>query len=686
MPNRLQHETSPYLQQHADNPVDWWPWGEDALALARRENKPILLSIGYSACHWCHVMAHESFEDPGVAAQMNRLFVNIKVDREERPDLDQIYQSAHQMLAKRNGGWPLTVFLTPDGSPFFSGTYFPKEPRYNLPGFPDLLDRIDHAFRDQRTAIDEQSQALRAALARGTAAGRAHPSDFSATPLQSLRDGLASTFDDEHGGFGGAPKFPHPADLEFLLRHFAATGDEQARDMALKTLRGMAEGGIFDQLGGGFARYSVDGWWNIPHFEKMLYDNGPLLALYADAWTLTGDPLFARTAEQTAAWVLREMRLPEGGFASSLDADSEHEEGKFYVWDKAEIRSLLDEREFRVFSRYYGVARPPNFEETRWHFYIAKPLAGIAAGLGLTEAEAEAILAGARAKLFAHRETRIRPGRDDKLLVSWNALMIHGLAHAARVFDRPDWLAAATSAIDFIRDTLWRDGRLLATCKDGRAHLNAYLDDHALLIAGLLESLQATYRAEDLAFAEDLADAMLDDFEDHAGGAFFFTRHDHETLIHRPKTGHDNAMPAGNGVAAQVLGRLGHLTGETRYLAAAERTLQAFYPAMRASPMGFASTAIALAEHLAPPSVLVLRGEPEALPDWQRQAISTYRPALLCLALRPGLRGLPPSLDKPVAEAVNAWLCFGVNCLRPFTTWPALETELIRIGKPAGEV
>jgi hypothetical protein len=686
MPNRLQHETSPYLQQHADNPVDWWPWGEEALELARRENKPILLSIGYSACHWCHVMAHESFEDPEVATQMNRLFVNIKVDREERPDLDQIYQSAHQMLAKRNGGWPLTVFLTPDGSPFFSGTYFPKEPRYNLPGFPDLLERVDHAFRDQRTAIDEQSQALRAALARGAAVGRAHPSDFSAAPLQSLRDGLASTFDDEHGGFGGAPKFPHPADLDFLLRHFAATGDEQARDMALTTLRGMAEGGIFDQLGGGFARYSVDGWWNIPHFEKMLYDNGPLLALYADAWTLTGDPLFARTAEQTAAWVLREMRLPGGGFASSLDADSEHEEGKFYVWDKAEIRSLLDEREFRVFSRYYGVARPPNFEEMHWHFYIAKPLAGIAAKLGLAEAEAEAILAGARAKLFAHRETRIRPGRDDKLLVSWNALMIQGLIHAARVFDRPDWLAAATTAIDFIRRTLWRDGRLLATFKDGRAHLNAYLDDHALLVAALLESLQAGYRAEDLEFAEDLADAMLDDFQDEGSGGFFFTRHDHETLIHRPKTGHDNAMPAGNGVAAQVLGRLGHLTGEARYLAAAERTLQAFYPAMRSSPMGFASIGVALAEHLAPPSVLVLRGDAGALPDWQRKVARAYRPALLSIALPVGLRGLPPSLDKPASDEVNAWLCSGVNCLRPFATWPVLETELMRIGKPVVEV
>ncbi len=679
MPNRLQHETSPYLQQHAGNPVHWWPWCDEALELARREDRPILLSIGYSACHWCHVMAHESFEDAEVAALMNRLFVNIKVDREERPDLDQIYQSAHQLLARRGGGWPLTVFLTPDGTPFFSGTYFPKTPRYQLPGFPDLLEQISVAFRNQRAAIDEQNASLRAALARSDATGRAHPSDFSPAPLKALIATLASTFDTRHGGFGEAPKFPHPADLDFLLR----SGDATARDMALKTLRGMAGGGIFDQLGGGFARYSVDERWNIPHFEKMLYDNGPLLALYADAWALTGEPLFARIAEQTAEWVLREMRFPEGGFASSLDADTEHEEGRFYVWDKAEVRSLLDEREFHVLSRHYGLARAPNFEGRHWHFHIAEPLDDVAANLGLEEAEAAALLASARARLFARRETRVRPGRDDKLLVSWNALMIHGLIRAARVFDRPDWLAAATRAIDFIRSTLWRNGRLLATCKDGRAHLDAYLDDHAFLINALVESLQAGYRAEDLEFAEDLADAMLDDFQDQAGGGFYFTRHDHETLIHRPKGAHDSAMPSGNGIAAQVLGRLAHLTGETRYLAAAERTLQAYYPALRASPGGYASIAVALAEQLAPPPVVVLRGPAADLPAWQRKLAAHYFPGLLVLALPTGLRGLPPVLDKPASDAVNAWLCRGVECMPAASAWASLEAELIKIGKPA---
>ena len=686
MPNRLQHQTSPYLLQHADNPVDWWPWCQEALDLARREGKPILLSIGYSACHWCHVMAHESFEDAEVAACMNERFINIKVDREERPDLDQIYQSAHQMLARRNGGWPLTVFLSPDGVPFFSGTYFPKQPRHRLPGFLDLLTRIDEAFRTQRTAIDEQNQGLQAALARHDAGAYAHPADFSSAPLDALRDALSSTFDRVHGGFGAAPKFPHPADLDFLLRRFAATGDEGAREMVLVTLRHMAEGGLFDHLGGGFARYSVDDRWNIPHFEKMLYDNGPLLALYADAWQITGEPLFARVVEQTAEWVIREMSLAGGGFASSMDADSEGEEGRFYLWDKAEPRALLSETEFAIVARHYGLARRPNFEGSHWHLHVAEPLGRIAEDLGIGETEARQLLDGARRTLFARRALRTPPARDDKLLVSWNALMIQGLARAARIFGRRDWLVAATAAVDAIRDGLWVEGRLLATSRAGKAHLNAYLDDHSLLISALIELMQSHFRPVDLAFAEDLADALLDDFEDRGRGGFFFTRHDHEALIHRPRSAHDGAMPSGNGVAAQALGRLGHMTGETRYLDAAERTLQAFYTALRQSPSGYASLALALAEQRQPPSLLVLRGPAGSLAPWLERLASRYLPHVLCLALPGDIAGLPPVLDKPVGADVNAWLCSGVECLRPFATWPALEAELMRIGKPAGEV
>jgi len=686
MPNRLQHQTSPYLLQHADNPVDWWPWGQEALDEARRQDKPILLSIGYSACHWCHVMAHESFEDEAIAARMNQLFINIKVDREERPDLDQIYQSAHQMLARRNGGWPLTIFLTPDGVPFFSGTYFPRESRHRLPGFPEVLTRIDEAFRTQRAAIVEQSHGVVAALARHDGGVRAHSADFSPAPLDALRDTLFSTFDRENGGFGGAPKFPHPVDLEFLLRHHAARGDDAARDMVLTTLRHMAEGGIFDHLGGGFARYSVDDRWNIPHFEKMLYDNGPLLALYADAWQMTGEPLFARVAEQTAEWVLREMSLEGGGFASSLDADSEGEEGRYYIWDRAEVRALLDEARFSIVARHYGLARRPNFEGEHWHLHVAEPLERIAEDLGIGEAEARALLDEARKTLFDRRALRVRPARDDKLLVSWNALMIKGLARGARVFGRSDWLAAAFAAVDAICDTLWVDGRLLATARAGKAHLNAYLDDHALLISALIELMQTRFRPGDLAFAEDLADALLDDFEDRGRGGFFFTRHDHEALIHRPRSAHDGAMPSGNGVAAQVLGRLGHLTGETRYLDAAERTLQAFVTALHQSPAGHASLALALAERLQPPAVLILRGPEEKAVLWAKQLASLYLPSVIGLVLPEGIQGLPPVLDKPASGEVSAWLCSGVECLRPYATWTALEEELMRIGKPAGEV
>ncbi len=450
MPNRLAGETSPYLQQHAENPVDWHPWGEEALTLAKREGKPILLSIGYSACHWCHVMAHESFEDAEVAAVMNRLFVNIKVDREERPDLDQIYQTAHQMLTGRAGGWPLTMFLTPDGTPFFGGTYFPKAPRYGLPGFPGLCQQVADAWRDRRADIEQQNGELLKALSAG-ASTRPLSGELTATPLKLAVERAAQSYDADFGGFGGAPKFPHPADLELLLRRHAATGEARCGEMALHTLRCMAEGGLFDQIGGGFCRYSVDERWAIPHFEKMLYDNGPLLRLYADARRVSGDALFKRVAEETAGWVMREMQSPEGGYFSSLDADSEHEEGKFYVWSREEVSRCTTAEEYAVVAAHYGLERPANFEGAYWHLHVALPLAGVATSLNRPLAECEYLLASAREKLFAAREERIRPGRDEKILTSWNALMIEGMAHAGRVLGRDDWLDSARRALAFIR-------------------------------------------------------------------------------------------------------------------------------------------------------------------------------------------------------------------------------------------
>ena len=645
MPNRLAQETSPYLQQHAGNPVEWYAWGAEALERARREDKPILLSVGYSACHWCHVMAHESFEDPQVAAVMNRLFVNVKVDREERPDLDQIYQTAHQMLAQRAGGWPLTMFLSPDGTPFFGGTYFPKTPRYGMPGFPDLCERIAAIWRDKRADIQAQNAEVLKALARTLPSGAG--SGLSAQVLDDMLRNLRASFDAQHGGFGAAPKFPHPTDLELCLRK----GED---DIARLTLRRMCEGGIYDQLGGGFCRYSVDAHWSIPHFEKMLYDNGPLLALLADAWLVCGERLFEGCAEQTAGWLMREMQSPEGGYYSSLDADSEHEEGKFYVWDRAEVQSLLSADEYTTLARHYGLDGPPNFEGKHWHLRVVQPV------------QHTPELDAARSKLFAARERRVRPGRDEKILVSWNALAARGMAHAGRVFARPRWLASARRAVDFIRLRMWRDGRLLATYKDGRAHLNAYLDDYAFLIAALLELTQAEFRMQDLKWACGLADVLLDQFEDREGGGFFFTAREHEQLILRPKPGHDNATPSGNAVAAWGLGRLAALTGEERYARAARRTVELFFPAMRDYPAGFAAMAIALDEQLAPPSILILRGEAEAPFGWQADLAREFLPDTMVLGIPDGAGGLPAALDKPARPGpVNAWLCRGVTCLEP---------------------
>ncbi len=666
MPNRLSQQTSPYLQQHADNPVDWHAWGPEALALARSQNKPILLSIGYSACHWCHVMAHESFEDADTAAIMNELFVNIKVDREERPDLDQIYQSAHYMLTQRSGGWPLTMFLTAeDQTPFFGGTYFPKLARYNLPGFQDLLPRIAGFYRERRAEIDVQNASLIEALNRDAASSAPDNVTFSPALLDVAFESLHQTFDAVHGGFGGAPKFPHPTEIEFCFERFAATGNKDALNVAITTLKKMANGGIYDHLGGGFARYSVDRYWMIPHFEKMLYDNGPLLRLCADAWLIGGDEQFKQVAEETAAWVMREMQSAEGGYYSTIDADSEHEEGKFYVWLSEEARQYLLAEEYAVTAALYGLDGPSNFEGSHWHLRIVKPLAAVVQQLGMAEETARQHLASARKKLFVEREKRIHPGRDEKILVSWNALMIKGMARAAIVFERKDWIASAQRAVDFIRRVMWKDGRLLATYKDGHAHLNAYLDDYAFMLDGLIELMQAEFRAEDLAFAQELANVLVEQFEDKANGGFFFTSHDHEKLIHRAKPTHDNATPSGNAVAALALQRLAYLTGDMNYRVAAERVLKLFYSQAEQRQGGFSSLMGALAEYLEPPETVILRGPSDTLPHWKQAMARLYAPHRLVLGIPAETQKLTDILDKPVRDAVNAWVCRGVTCLTP---------------------
>lgn len=676
--NRLTHETSPYLLQHAHNPVDWYPWGQEALERARRENKPILLSIGYSACHWCHVMAHESFEDSATADVMNTLFVNIKVDREERPDLDRIYQEAHRLLNRRGGGWPLTMVLAPDShTPFFGGTYFPREARYGLPAFADLLQRIASAWQDQRDEIEAQNKSLLAALTVAPAQGG--QAQLNATPLAAARQQLGSSFDERHGGFGAAPKFPHPPHIERLLRHHAYSSepDAEALRMATATLKAMARGGIYDQLGGGFCRYAVDERWLIPHFEKMLYDNGLLLGLYAQAYALTKDDLFKRVAIETARWVVREMQASDGGYYSALDADSEGHEGKFYVWTREEVGAVLDAQEYEVVAQGFGFDQAANFEDSAWHAYLAKDHASIARAFNMTEARVAEIMELARSKLFTVRETRVRPGRDDKILTAWNALMIKGMALVGRLLSAPACTASAAYALDCIRATLWVDGRLLATSKDGRAHLPAYLDDYAFLLDALIEMLQARWRSSDLHFAIEVADAMLAHFSDKAGGGFFFTADDHEQLIQRPKPYGDDATPSGNGIAAQALGRLGHLLGEPRYLEAATRTLESAWGEIVRMPYAHGTLLSALEDHLSPPLMVILRGDSEAMQPWVEYCRANYDLRRLCFAIPATEQELPGILAQQRADTgVTAYVCEGVTCSAPLKTQAALAASL----------
>ncbi|MGO9446882.1 MAG: thioredoxin domain-containing protein [Thiobacillaceae bacterium] len=671
MSNRLAGESSPYLQQHKDNPVDWYPWGAEALDRARAEDMPILLSIGYSTCHWCHVMAHDCFEDSQVAAVMNKLFVSIKVDREERPDLDQIYQMAHQILNGRGGGWPLTMFLTPDQKPFFAGTYFPKEARYNLPGFVHLMEQVAHAYRERRHEIESQNQYLLSAMAAQEPEGPSSSGSFDRQPLDDAQAQLRQSFDPAWGGFSKAPKFPRPAELEFLLRYCT---DAKLRDMALFTLERMVRGGLVDQIGGGFFRYSVDERWAIPHFEKMLYDNGPLLGLMADAWELTGDTLYGDVAERTVGWVAREMTSPSGAFYAAQDADSEHVEGKFYIWTTDEARALLASEEWEVAAPAWALDQSANFEREHWHLQQPVSLETLAEGTGETQSELARLLESARGKLFAARRNRVPPSRDDKILTGWNGLMITGLSRAGRVMGRDQWVRQAQTALDYLRNTVWADGRLYSSLTSSGPKLPGHLDDYAFMLEALLELMQAEFRLDDLNWARAIADALLDHFEDPEGGGFYFTAHDHEPLIHRSKPGYDNATPSGNAVAAWALARLGSLLDEPRYVRAAGRTLALFWPAMRQGPMGYTRMLMALSEQLSAPAVVLVRGPATALTEWRAALGKLSR--VIALVLPNELGVLPGSLNKPPSDHARAWLCLGQRCLPPVASVGQLMTIL----------
>ena len=672
--NRLGEETSPYLRQHAENPVDWYPWSDAALARARDEDKPILLSVGYSACHWCHVMAHESFEDSGTAEVMNRHFVNIKVDREERPDLDKVYQLAHQLLTQRAGGWPLTVFLDPQTLlPFFAGTYFPSAPRFNLPGFADLLLRIDQVYRTQRNALGEQGERLSEALLKLEPTDIAAQGLEDAKLLETARDQLAAGFDTTEGGFGTAPKFPMPSSIERVLRHWAYSDragkrDGDALDMAMTTLTKIARGGIYDHVGGGFCRYSTDRHWEIPHFEKMLYDNGSLLALYADALALGGDPLFEAAVRETADWIRRDMQHPEGGYFSALDADSEGEEGKYYLWRRDAVKRLLTDDEYLLVATLYGLDKPANFEG-RWNLRRGDAWRAVLDRLGFEPATGGSLLASAKAKLLAERDTRVPPARDDKVLTAWNGLAIRGMAKAAVRLDEPEWLNSAQRAADFVRENLWDGEHLTATWRDGVGKYRGYLDDYANMIEGLIELLSAAWRDVDAAFAKDLADMMIRQFYDPGDGGFFFTAHDQEALIHRPKPTLDESMPSGNGTAACGLITLGHLFADTRYLDAADGTLRALRGAVEQYPAGHCTLLSAVEASASAPEQVIVRGPADALDEWLRVAREGYRPWRRVFGVPDDCVGAPDYLPRRVdgddRSALAAFVCRGLQCSPP---------------------
>jgi uncharacterized protein YyaL (SSP411 family) len=680
--NRLSQETSPYLKQHAHNPVDWYPWGDESLGRARAENKPILLSIGYSACHWCHVMERESFENPVIASLMNREFINIKVDREERPDLDQIYQNAVQMFLGRGGGWPLTMFLTPDGAPFFGGTYFPPEDRYSLPGFPRVLAAVAQAYRERPDDIAKTAHQILDGLQRISPGGPTEPT-VPSDLVADAASALSRFFEPIHGGFGNAPKFPNPMAHSLLLRHHRATKDPESFRMVALTLRNMAEGGIYDQLGGGFHRYSVDERWLVPHFEKMLYDNALLTRLYFETHQVTGDAFYRGVAEEILEYALREMCHPDGGFYSTQDADSEGHEGKFFVWSYDEVQEIAGNNTGELFCRYYGVTREGNFEG-RNILHVDRSMEAVAREFNRAPEETARIIHELRQKLFEARERRIKPNRDEKILTGWNGLMISALAIGHQVTGRPVYLEAARRAAEFIFKHLYRNGRLLRTYTEGRSKLNGYLDDYAFLIQGLLDLAEADSDPSLLTRGRELCGTLLDLFWDDAQGGCFFTGRDHETLIHRPMSGHDQAIPSGNAVTATVLLRLHYYTEDRHYLDLAERLLKRYAPPMRENPFGYAAMLAAADLFHHPPKQVVIVG-PMGHPETEallRKIHGVYLPNRCLWRVdpdRPNPVGIPPFAagKNQVEGRPTAYVCERMVCSAPVTTWEALASLLL---------
>jgi len=694
-PNRLISEKSPYLRQHACNPVDWHTWGHEAFEKAEREGKPIFLSIGYSTCHWCHVMARESFGDPEVAGLMNQAFVSIKVDREERPDIDSIYMSVCQLMTG-SGGWPLTLFLTPDKKPFFAGTYFPKQARFGQIGMLELIPRIQKAWAERRDDVLSSADQIAASLSQelGGAPGKA----LGEAVLQDAYQQLARRFDHDQGGFGNAPKFPTPHNLLFLLRSWKRSREEKTLAMVEQTLQAMRRGGIYDQIGFGFHRYSTDARWLVPHFEKMLYDQALLAMTYTEAFQATGKEEYRRTAQEILAYVLRDMTSPEGGFYSAEDADSEGDEGKFYVWSEPEIQQALPQEDIQLLIRIYNIEKGGNFSEqstgreTRSNIlHLTRPLSETAAELKMPEEELCQRLEKARERLFAAREQRVHPGKDDKVLVDWNGLMIAALARAAAAFSEPRYARAAEKAAEFILKRMRRaDGRLLHRFRDGEAAVQALADDYVFLTWGLIELYEATFEPRHLGAAMDLNQELLLHFWDDKNGGFFFTAEDGERLLFRQKEVYDGAIPSANSVAFLNLLRLGRMTGEAELEAKAAQMSRAFAGPVTASPAAHTFFLAALDFTLGPLHEVVIAGDPEA-PDTQamlQELRKRFLPGVVLLLRpisqdRPKIVTLAP-FTKDLAGLngrATAYVCANHACHLP-TTDIGKMLELLAIPRP----
>ncbi len=677
--NRLARETSPYLLQHARNPVDWYPWGAEALARAKAENKPIFLSVGYSACHWCHVMERECFEDEAIAQLMNENFVNVKVDREERPDVDEIYMKAVQAMTG-SGGWPMSVFLTPELEPFYGGTYFPPRGLYGRPGFPQVLSGLAKAWSEDRANLTKRARTLADHIAdegRAKAAG-----EIDVGVLEASRLALVGQLDPRWGGFGDAPKFPHAIDLRILLRHAQRGDDATARHAALLSLRRMAEGGIHDHLGGGFHRYSVDEQWLVPHFEKMLYDNALLVPAYLEASLVTGEAHYAEVARKACDWALREMRTSEGGFASSQDADSEGEEGKFFVWTPRGLDEVLGKPLGRQAAEWFGVTDEGNFEHGNSVLWRHEPAVRVAEKLKVPLAELERSMAAASQRLLAARGSRVKPGTDDKVLASWNGLFVSALAQAHQVLDEPRYLAAAQSAARWILTGMRQpDGRLFATSRHGRAHLNAYLDDYAFTIQGLIDLYESDFDVHWIEEALALDEVLRDRFEDPEVGGYFTTARDHEKLIARLRAPHDGALPSGNGVQALNLLRLAELTGRKDLAERAERTLRSMAGLVNRFPQAFSTLLLAVDWLAVGPREIVVTGAAgnARAAELLRAVRTTFAPQRVVARVEPDAEIGPIELlrDKtPGPNGARAYVCRNWSCQAPVEDAATLRSEL----------